>query len=58
MNDALINIAYLVASVLFIAGLKGLAHPRTAVRGTLLGSSAMLIAVVATLLKTGLIGWV
>ena len=58
MNDALINIAYLVASVLFIAGLKGLAHPRTAVRGNLLGSSAMLIAVVATLLKTGIVGWV
>ena len=56
MNDALINIAYLVASVLFIAGLKGLAHPRTAVRGNLLGSSAMLIAVVATLLKAGIVG--
>jgi len=58
MNDALINLAYLVASVLFIAGLKGLAHPRTAVRGNLLGSSAMLIAVVATLLKAGIVGWV
>ena len=57
MNDVLINVAYLVASVLFIAGLKGLSHPRTAVRGNLLGSSAMLIAIVATLFKTGIIGW-
>jgi NAD(P) transhydrogenase subunit beta len=58
MNDLLINIAYLVASILFISGLKGLTHPRTAVRGNLLGSSAMLLAVVATLFKTGIVGWV
>ena len=43
------NLAYLVASVLFIRGLKGLTHPRTAVRGNLTGSLAMLIAVLATL---------
>jgi len=58
MNEALINLAYLVASVLFIAGLKGLAHPRTAVRGNMLGSSAMLIAVVATLFKAEIVGWI
>ena len=29
----LINFAYLVASVLFILGLKGLTHPRPAGRG-------------------------
>ena len=46
----MINFAYLVASVLFILGLKGLTHPRTAVRGNLLGALAMLLAVVATLL--------
>ena len=39
-----INIAYLVAGILFILGLKGLTHPRTAVRGNLLGAIAMLIA--------------
>jgi NAD(P) transhydrogenase subunit beta len=49
MPQALINLAYLAASVLFILGLKGLAHPRTAVRGNLLGSLGMLIAVVVTL---------
>jgi len=49
MNQTLINFAYLVASVLFILGLKGLTHPRTAVRGNLLGALGMFIAVVITL---------
>ena len=44
-----INILYLVAAALFIFGLKGLTHPRTAVRGNLLGSLGMFIAVIATL---------
>ncbi len=47
--SALINIGYLIASVLFIIGLKGLTHPRTAVRGNLLGAVGMLLAVVLTL---------
>jgi NAD(P) transhydrogenase subunit beta len=47
---SLINIVYLIASVCFILGLKGLASPRTAPRGNLLGAFAMLLAVVATLL--------
>ena len=47
--SALINIGYLVASVLFILGLKGLTHPRTAVRGNLMGATGMLLAVVLTL---------
>ena len=57
MNEALINLAYLAASTLFIFGLKGLTHPRTAVRGNLLGSSGMLLAVVATLFSQGIIEW-
>jgi len=58
MNESLINLAYVVASALFIFGLKGLAHPRTAVRGNMLGALGMLIAVLATLLKAGIVGWV
>ncbi|MEK6576523.1 MAG: NAD(P)(+) transhydrogenase (Re/Si-specific) subunit beta [Nitrospirota bacterium] len=50
MESAIVNIAYLIASVLFILGLKGLAHPKTAVRGNLLGAIGMLIAVLVTLL--------
>ncbi len=57
MAPALINLAYLLASVLFILGLKGLGHPRRAVRGNLLGSLGMLIAVVATLLDRSIIGF-
>jgi NAD(P) transhydrogenase subunit beta len=45
-----IDLAYLVAAVLFILGLKGLTKPRTAVRANLLGATGMLIAIVATLL--------
>ena len=47
----LINFAYLVASVLFILGLKGLTHPRTAVRGNMLGALGMLLAIGVTLLN-------
>jgi len=50
MSASLINFFYLIAAVLFIFGLKGLTHPRTAVRGNLLGSLGMLIAIVVTLL--------
>jgi len=53
----LINIAYLVAAVLFILGLKGLGHPRTAVRGNVLGALGMLIAVVVTLLDKSIVSY-
>ncbi len=51
------NLAYLLASVLFILGLKGLAHPRTAVRGNLIGALGMLLAIVATLWGGGIVRW-
>ncbi len=54
MPSALINIAYLIAAILFILGLKGLSHPRTAVRGNLLGALGMFIAIVVTLAKGNL----
>jgi NAD(P) transhydrogenase subunit beta len=50
MRETIINVAYLVSSVLFIVGLKGLAHPRTAIRGNLLGGLGMLLAIVVTLI--------
>ncbi len=49
----IINVAYLVASILFIYGMKGLTHPRTAVRGNLTGATGMLLAVLAVLLDPG-----
>src|SRR5437870_11104779 len=51
MLDTAIQLAYLAASVLFILGLKGLAHPDTARRGMLLAELGMLMAIVGTLLK-------
>ena len=50
MRDVIINLTYLIASVLFIIGLKGLGHPRTAVRGNLLGAVGILLAIVVTLI--------
>ncbi len=53
----LINLAYLFAAVLFILGLKGLTHPRKAVRGNLIGSIGMFIAVVVTLFDRNIISY-
>lgn len=57
MPPALIGFAYLAASVLFILGLKGLSHPRTAVRGNGMAAVAMLIAVVVTLLDRQIVSY-
>jgi H+-translocating NAD(P) transhydrogenase subunit beta len=55
--QVVVNLAYLVASILFILGLKGLTHPRTAVRGNLAGASGMLLAVVVTLLDRAIVSY-
>jgi NAD(P) transhydrogenase subunit beta len=49
------EIGYLLAAVLFVLGLKGLAHPRTAVRGNLLGALGMLVAIVVTVLEQSIL---
>jgi NAD(P) transhydrogenase subunit beta len=55
----LANLAYLIAAVLFILGIKGMTHPRTAVRGNLLGAVGMLIAILATVVQLNLVSiWV
>ncbi|MFP4407883.1 MAG: NAD(P)(+) transhydrogenase (Re/Si-specific) subunit beta [Spirochaetaceae bacterium] len=45
------DLFYLIAAMLFIFGLKGLSHPRTAVRGNLIGAVGMFLAIVVTLLR-------
>jgi NAD(P) transhydrogenase subunit beta len=45
-----IEFSYLLASILFILGLKGLSHPETAKRGMHLAEFGMLMAIVGTLL--------
>lgn len=49
LSPSLVNLAYLVAAVLFILDLKWMAHPRTAVRGNLVGAAGMVVAIAATL---------
>jgi NAD(P) transhydrogenase subunit beta len=51
------DLFYILASVLFIFGIKGLTHPRTAVRGNLLGALGMLLAIVVTVIDKNMIGW-
>ncbi|MBK7249472.1 MAG: NAD(P)(+) transhydrogenase (Re/Si-specific) subunit beta [Gammaproteobacteria bacterium] len=53
----LINLAYALAAVLFIFGLKMLSSPATARRGNLVSGVGMLIAVVATLFHAQVITW-
>jgi H+-translocating NAD(P) transhydrogenase subunit beta len=52
-----IDIAYLVASILFILGIKGLSSPKTARRGNQLAAVGMLIALVATLLDRQILSY-
>ena len=49
-NPAVTNLIYLFASILFIVALKRLSHPRTALRGNLVGAFGMLLAIVITVL--------
>lgn len=57
MSLELINIFYILAAALFIFGLKQLGSPATAVRGNLLSSMAMLIAVVVTLFNAEILSF-
>ncbi|HEM45483.1 MAG TPA: NAD synthetase, partial [Alphaproteobacteria bacterium] len=54
----LIQLAYLVAAVLFILGLRNLSSPKTAPLGNWMAAVGMLIAVVATLLVQGVVDFV
>ena len=47
------NIFYVLASVLFIFGIKRLSHPRTARSGNLIAAFGMLLAIITTLLING-----
>ena len=50
MEKYFIEISYLLASIFFILGLKGLSHPETAKRGMHLAEFGMLMAIIGTLL--------
>jgi NAD(P) transhydrogenase subunit beta len=57
MMTYLLEITYIVSSVLFILGLKGLSHPESARRGMHMAEVGMLLAVVGTLLGQGIVTW-
>jgi NAD(P) transhydrogenase subunit beta len=52
--DSLINFSYIIASILFIFGLKMLSSPNTARKGNVISAAGMLLAIVATLLLKGM----
>jgi NAD(P) transhydrogenase subunit beta len=54
MSPSLINFVYIVASILFVLGIKMLGSAKTARKGNLISSVGMLLAVVVTLLYKGL----
>lgn len=60
MSEGLVTAAYIVAAILFICSLAGLAKHETAKQGNLFGISGMAIALLATLLgpDSGNVGWV
>jgi NAD(P) transhydrogenase subunit beta len=47
---SVLEITYILASVLFILGLKMLSHPLTARRGNMLAAAGMIMAIIATIL--------
>ncbi len=57
MGSDIAGLLYLIAAILFILGLKGLTHPRTAPRGNLLGAGGMLIAVITVLVGSTGLDW-
>lgn len=57
MNVTLQGFLYLLAAVLFIVGLKQLTSPATARTGNRYASIGMLLAIVVTLLDSGIIGY-
>jgi len=52
--DTIIESTYLIATALFILSLKWLSSPATARRGVWAGEAGMLLAIVGTLLRSGL----
>jgi NAD(P) transhydrogenase subunit beta len=50
LGDATLEISYVIASILFIFGLKMLSHPDTARKGNIWAAIGMGLAILATLL--------
>lgn len=57
LGEYWIELTYLIASILFIFGLKGLSHPKTARMGMNAAAVGMLIAIIGTLLKHEIVSY-
>jgi NAD(P) transhydrogenase subunit beta len=57
MRDVVIPLLYLAAGTLFILGLRGITHPRTARRGLLLAVTGMAAAVTGTLIHKDIVDY-
>lgn len=56
-SDIFVNLSYILASILFIFGLKMLSSPETAQRGNLVSASGMLIAILVTLAQKNIVSY-
>src|SRR5205085_6938209 len=52
-----IEFSYLLASILFILGLKGMSHPETAKRGMHMAEFGMLMAIIGTLMHFEIVSY-
>src|SRR5438309_3007378 len=57
MRCDLLQLFYLASAILFVMGLRGLSHPRTARRGMFLAELGMLLAIVGSLLHHDIIDY-
>ena len=57
MKTYFIEFSYLLASILFVLGLRGLSHPETARRGMHMAEFGMVAAVVGTLLQKEIVSY-
>ena len=56
-NQTVIEVLYLIASILFILSLKWLSAPNTARHGVLAGEIGMVVAIAGTLLRHGIVDY-
>ena len=57
MRTYFIEFSYLLASILFILGLKGLSHPETAKKGMHMAEFGMLMAIIGTLMHFEIVSY-
>ncbi len=57
VNENIIQLLYLVSAAFFILGMKGLTKVKSARRGNTISAGAMLLAIIATVLKIGLVDY-